>query len=101
MVKQDKVDILDLFLESGVDIGQFLSEENQPFSNPRVIMDNVVPPYNQTDIHQDVSLDNALYNEADFQLNDNVTSVVDVSEQVSSAPVVEGTLIFFLCTLGT
>jgi hypothetical protein len=27
--------------------------------------------------------------------------VVDVSEQVSSAPVVEGTLIFFLCTLGT
>ncbi|XP_048735544.2 uncharacterized protein LOC125650992 isoform X3 [Ostrea edulis] len=93
MVKQDRVDILDLFLESGVDIGQFLSEESQPFSNPRVVMDNVIPPFNQTDVQPDNNLDNALYSEADFQLNDNVTSMVDVNEQDTSVPVIEDPIV--------
>ncbi|XP_061174301.1 uncharacterized protein LOC133183358 isoform X2 [Saccostrea echinata] len=87
MVKQDKVDILDLFLESGVDIGHFLSEEGQAFTRPRVIMDDIVPPCTQTDIQQDAVLDNTLYAEVDF-LNDNVSAVVEVSEQVTP-PVIQ------------
>lgn len=87
MVKQDKVDILDLFLESGVDIGHFLSEEGQAFTRPRVIMDDIVPSCTQTHMDQVAVLDNPLCTDVDF-LNDNVSAVVEISEQVSP-PVID------------
>lgn len=55
MVKRDKVDILDLFLENGVDIGHFLSEEGQAFTKPRLIEDNTIPVFSQTDVMDDLT----------------------------------------------
>uniref|UniRef100_K1QFF6 Uncharacterized protein n=2 Tax=Magallana gigas TaxID=29159 RepID=K1QFF6_MAGGI len=55
MVKRDKVDILDLFLENGVDIGHFLSEEGQAFTKPRLIEDNTIPVFSQSHVMNDLT----------------------------------------------
>lgn len=109
MVKRDKVDILDLFLKNGVDIGRFLSEEGQAFAKPRLIedvfsqtdiMDDLTPPYSQTgdltppycqtDDSQQLRADlpTTLYTDADF-LNDNVSEVVEVSHEITLQQAIE------------
>lgn len=104
MVKRDKVDILDLFLEHGVDIGHFLSEEGQAFTKPRLIEDNTIPvfsqshvmddltpPYGQTDDSQQLRADlpATLYTDADF-FNDSVSAVVEVPHEITLQQAIEG-----------
>lgn len=107
MVKRDKVDILDLFLEHGVDIGHFLSEEGQAFTKPRLIEDNTIPvfsqshvmddltpPYGQTDDSQQLRADlpTTLYTDADF-LNDSVSAVVEVPHEITLQQAIEDPVI--------
>lgn len=107
MVKRDKVDILDLFLENGVDIGHFLSEEGQAFTKPRVIVDNTVPVFSHTDIMDDLTppytqtddaqlqgadLPATLYTNADF-LSDNVSAVVEVPNEITLQQAIEDPVI--------
>ena len=116
MVKKDKVDILDLFLDNGIDIGHFLSEEGQAFGKPRVILDDMTSPFGQADImidnttpplsqteivynmstplaqldtqQQDMTLNNTIYNGPDF-LIDNVSAEVEVPQEIT-VQVIEG-----------
>ncbi|XP_022335006.2 uncharacterized protein LOC111131663 isoform X3 [Crassostrea virginica] len=110
MVKKDKVDILDLFLDNGIDIGHFLSEEGQAFGKPRVILDDMASPFGQADImidnttpplsqteivydmstplaqldtqQQDMTLNNTIYSGPDF-LIDNVSAEVEVPQEIT------------------